>query len=165
MVDEAELDLDSGTNSHDAYIMPLMNVCGGTSRLADGLMDMSTCTVGNVSDLAWHTIRRHFRAHASLCESKVLTLPLVGDFATLYFREDVFAMHGLAVPRTLEEYVLTDMNGNVRCVYLLHVFLDLSLARHRRYCHDAWLREVMVEGNEGDVCVQQVILSSCHGVF
>ena len=96
-----------------------MNIYGGTSRLADRLMDMSTFTVANVNDIAWHTVGRYFRAYSLLYEEQVLTLPLTGDFESLYQRADVFTMYGMAVPRTLEEYVRpsqalngTDTNGD-----------------------------------------------------
>ena len=119
MVNEAEEDLESGRNTFDAYIIPYMNIHGGTSRLADRLMDLSTFTVANVNDIAWHTIGRYFLAYSSLYEGQVITLPLAGDFVPLYYRADVFTMYGIAVPRTLEEYVLasqalngTDMNGD-----------------------------------------------------
>ena len=119
MLNEAEEDLESGRNTFDAYIIPLMNVQGGTSRLADRLMDLSTFTVANVNDIAWHTIGRYFRAYSALYDGQVLTLPLAGDFVSLYYRADVFTMYGMAVPRTLEEYVRasqalngTDMNGD-----------------------------------------------------
>ena len=96
-----------------------MNVHGGTSLMAAGLMDLSTFTVDNVNDIAWQTIGRFFRAHSSLYEGKVLTLPLAGVFVSLFYREDIFTSRGVAVPRTLEEYVLasqelngTDLNGD-----------------------------------------------------
>ena len=119
MVSEAEEDVESGRNTFDAYIIPYMNLHGGTSRLADRLMDLSTFTVANVNDIAWHTIGRYFRAYSSLYEGQVIMLPLAGDFVSLFFRADVFTVYGMAVPRTLEEYTLasqalngTDMNGD-----------------------------------------------------
>ena len=96
-----------------------MNFHGGTSLVTAGLMDLSTFTVDNVNDIAWQTIGRFFRAHPSLYEGKVLTLPLEGDVISLFYREDIFTSRGVAVPRTLEEYVLasqelngTDLNGD-----------------------------------------------------
>ena len=119
MLNEAEEDLESGRNIFDAYIIPYMNLYGGTSRLADRLMDLSTFTVDNVNEVAWHTIERYFRAYYSLHEGQVLTLPLAGDFFILHHRADVFTKYGMAVPRTLGEYVRasqalngTDMNGD-----------------------------------------------------
>ena len=45
MVTQAEEDLQHGTNQYHANLVPLLNTNGGTSRLADGLMDMSVFTV------------------------------------------------------------------------------------------------------------------------
>ena len=108
-----------GTNVYHGYVIPYMNVYGGTSLLAHRLMDLSTLTVDNVNDIAWHTVGRFYRTHSSLYEGTVLTLPFAGDFFHLFYREDVFASHGRTVPRTLEEYVLashalngTDLNGD-----------------------------------------------------
>ena len=119
MVNQALQDLESGTNRYHSYIIPGMNVLGGTSRLADRLMDLSVFTVANVNDIAWQTIGRFYRAHSALYEGKVLTLPLTGDFLTLYYRQDIFTEYGMKVPRTLEEYVFasqalngTDLNGD-----------------------------------------------------
>ena len=113
MVTEALQDLETGTNTHHGYVIPGMNVWGGTSVLADRLMDLSTFTVDNVNDVAWQTIGRFYRAHSSLYEGKVLTLPLAGDFVSLFYREDVFASLGRMPPRTLEEFFRTsqDLNG------------------------------------------------------
>ena len=113
MVSEALQDLESGMNRFHAYVMPYMNLHGGTSLMADGLMYLSTFTVDNVKDIAWQTIGRFFRAHSSLYESTVLTLPLTGDFVSLFYREDIFSSRGMSVPRTLEEHVLTsqELNG------------------------------------------------------
>lgn len=118
MVNEAGQDLESGRNRYHAYIIPLLNTYGGT-RLADRLMDMSSLTVENANEISWQTIGRFFRAHSSLYEGKVLTLPLSGDFMTLYYRQDIFTAFGMTVPRTLKEYVLasqilngTDLNGD-----------------------------------------------------
>ena len=80
MVNEALQDLESRANRFDAYVMPTMNAHGATSILADHLMDLSTFTVDNVNDIAWQTIGRYFRAHFSLYQGKVLTLPLAGTF-------------------------------------------------------------------------------------
>ena len=113
MVTEALRDLDTGTNMYHGYVIPGMNVFGGTSVLVDRLMDLSTFTVDNVNGIEWQTIGRFYRAHSSLYEGKVLTLPLAGDFFSLLYREDVFASLGRTPPRTLEEYVRTshDLNG------------------------------------------------------
>ena len=113
MVTEALQDLEIGTNMYHGYVIPSMNVHGGASVLADRLMDLSTFTVDNVNEIAWQTIGRFYRAHSSLYEGKVLTLPLAGDFLSLFYREDVFASLGRMPPRTLEEYVRTskDLNG------------------------------------------------------
>lgn len=119
MVSQVLQDVASGTNRIHAYLMPFMNVHGATSMLADRLMDLSTFTVDNVNDIAWQTIGRFFRAHSSLYQGKVLTLPVTGDFFSLYYREDVFTSSGMTVPRTLEEFVLVsqalngmDLNGD-----------------------------------------------------
>ena len=119
MVSQAQVDLEKGTNLYEAYIIPFMNGNGGTARLSDRLMDMSVFTVDNVNNIQWHTIGRYFRSHAALYEAKVLTLPLTGDFISMYYRRDLFTTYGLTVPRTLEEYVVasqvfnnTDLNGD-----------------------------------------------------
>ena len=119
IVTEALQDLESGASIHHGNIIQGLNVYGGTSLLAHRLMDLSTFTVDNVNDIEWHTIGRMYRAHSSLYEGKVLTLPLAGTFLYMFYREDVFASHGKTVPRTLEEYVLashalngTDLNGD-----------------------------------------------------
>ena len=51
MVTLAEEDLQHGTNQYHAYLVPLLNFFGGTSRLSDGLMDMSAFTVNNVNNI------------------------------------------------------------------------------------------------------------------
>ena len=118
-VDEALRDLEQQTNTFHAYVTPFLNLFGGTSRLADRLMDMSEFTVGNVNNVSWHRIGRFFRSHAALYGGKVLTLPLTGDFFSLWYRRDIFERLGMTVPRTLQEYVLasqllngTDLNGD-----------------------------------------------------
>ena len=119
MVTQAEEDVQHGTNQYHAYLVPFMNTNGGTSRLAEDLMDMSVFTVDNVNNIQWNTIGQFFRSHSALYEGKVLTLPLSGDTVFLYYRRDLFEAYGLAVPRTLEEYVVasqtlngTDLNGD-----------------------------------------------------
>ena len=90
MVTLAEEDLQHGTNQYHGYLVPLLNFFGGTSRLSDGLMDMSAFTVNNVNNIQWNTIGQFFRSHSALYEGKVLTLPLSGDFVSLYYRRDLF---------------------------------------------------------------------------
>ena len=48
-----------------------------------------------------------------------MSLPLSGDFLSLFYRTDVFEAYGMRVPRTLKEYVFasqalngTDLNGD-----------------------------------------------------
>ena len=52
MVNEAQDDLESGTNRYHAYLILFMNTEGGTSRLAEFLLDLSPPTVGNVNEVA-----------------------------------------------------------------------------------------------------------------
>ena len=96
-----------------------MSAFGVTVSVADQLLDMSTLTVANVNQVAWHTIGRFYRAHFSLFHGKVVSLPLSGDFLSLFYRTDVFEAYGMRVPRTLKEYVFasqvlngTDLNGD-----------------------------------------------------
>ena len=105
MVNEAQTDLEQGTNFHHGYIIHFLNMHGGLSLLSERLMDMSSFTVANVNSISWPSIGRFFRSHASLYEGKVLSLPLSGDFMSLYYRQDIFKKYEVAVPRTLEEYV------------------------------------------------------------
>ena len=105
MVNEARTDLEQGTNFYHAYLVPFLNLHGGLSLLSDRLMDMSPLTVANVNSISWPSIGRFFRSRASLYEGKVLSLPLCGDFVSLYYRQDIFRDYEVAVPRTLEEYV------------------------------------------------------------
>ena len=67
-------------------------------------MDMSTFTVDNVNDTAWHSIGRYFPAYSSLYEGKVLTLPLAGDFFSLCCRADVLTMYGFCGATHTEEH-------------------------------------------------------------
>ena len=119
MVTQAEEDVQHGTNQYHAYLVPLLNNNGGTSRLSDGLTDMSVFIVDNVNNIQWNTIGQFFRSHSVLYEGEVLTLPLSGEFFSMYYRRDLFEAYGLAVPRTLQEYVVasqvlngTDLNGD-----------------------------------------------------
>ena len=112
-------DMESGRNTYHGYILPLMSALGVTVSVADQLLDMSTLTVANVNHVAWHTIGRFYRAHSSLFDGKVVSLPLSGDFYSLFYRTDVFEAYGMRVPRTLKEYVFasqalngTDLNGD-----------------------------------------------------
>ena len=73
----------------------------------------------NVNNIRWNTIGQFFGSHSALDEGKVLTLPLAGDFVSLYYRRDLFTAYGLTVPRTLVENVVTaqvfnntDLNGD-----------------------------------------------------
>ena len=112
-------DTESGRNTYHAYIMPFMSAVGVTTSVADQLLDLSTLTVPNVNRVAWHTLGRFYRAHSSLFHGKVVSLPLSGDFLSLFYRTDVFEAYGMRVPRTLKEYVFasqalngTDLNGD-----------------------------------------------------
>ena len=112
-------DTESGRNTYHAYILPFMSAFGVTTSVADQLLDLSTLTVANVNHVAWHTIGRFYRAHSSLFDGKVVSLPLSGDFLSLFYRTDVFEAYGMRVPRTLKEYVFasqapngTDLNGD-----------------------------------------------------
>ena len=83
LVTDSLQDLEMETNMYHGYVIHGMNLWCGTSVLADRLMDLSTFTVDNVNDIAWQSIGRFYRAHSSLYEGKVLTLPLAGDFVSL----------------------------------------------------------------------------------
>ena len=113
MVNEAQTDLEQGTNFYHAYLIPHLNIHGGLSLLSERLMDMSSFMVANVNNISWLSIGRFFRSQSSLYEGKVLSLPLAGDFSFLHYLQDIFKKYELEVPRTLEEYVLVSqaLNG------------------------------------------------------
>lgn len=108
---EIEFELEHNlTNSHDGWVLDPIGM--GSIYNFNGFQDLSRVTVSvmaNETDVVgWSDVLPFFRNtstyyDAAIKKLLVVTMPLDGNMRLLYYRADVFAQRGMAVPRTWEE--------------------------------------------------------------
>mmetsp|Transcript_24890 Transcript_24890/g.62500 ORF Transcript_24890/g.62500 Transcript_24890/m.62500 type:complete len:820 (+) Transcript_24890:396-2855(+) len=117
---QIDTELRSGANSVlDAFIFPPQFLVDFTTRGENGL-EILTERVAADASIDWLDVFPFFRRFNSVgIDGQVYTIPLDGDMHALYYRTDVLESHGIAVPRTWEEFAAAaeqlhgeDFNGD-----------------------------------------------------
>ena len=71
----------------------------GASSGADGRAKVASDPV-----IQWQDVGPFFRDFSATFQGKVYALPLDGDFHMIYYRSDILAKDGVAVPATWDDY-------------------------------------------------------------
>ncbi|MDF0556303.1 extracellular solute-binding protein [Kamptonema sp. UHCC 0994] len=102
LYEEINQDLSQGTKKYDVIVFPPQWM---VDYATSGYLENLTQRVAADTAIDWNDIAPFFRDFSSTYQSKIVSIPLDGDFQMVYYRTDLLEKANLNPPETWEDYL------------------------------------------------------------